>query len=210
MKKRNTRNRFTDEQQRAAVANLGNMTIAKVAEKYGCSSASLMTWKKKYSGMAKPAGRAKPVEVTTAPPESGGVKNDERLSELEEENQHLRRLLLDGFIENEAHPKLKRIAEILRGNKPNQLQEIMETLLRAEVKVDQVMVSIIEVTTPEAEEAFAEQIEAHEDGGGKPVEGSEESPPAGRVESHDDRAAEGGEEPAPSRTRRKGRTLPKG
>jgi transposase-like protein len=129
MKKRNSRNRFTDEQQRAAVADLGNMTVAKVAEKYGCSSASLMTWRKKYSGMTKLAGRARAVTVTTAPPAPVVVKNDERLSELEEENQHLRRLLLDGFIGNEAHPKLKWIAEILRDNKPNQLQEIMETLL---------------------------------------------------------------------------------
>jgi transposase-like protein len=111
------------------------MTIARVAEKYGCSSASLMTWKKKYSGMGKPAGGASTVaNVPTASPASAVIQDDERLSELKEENQHLRRLLLDGFIGNEAHPKLKRIAEILRGNKPHQLQEIMETLLVADLE----------------------------------------------------------------------------
>jgi transposase-like protein len=56
LKKAVTRNRFTEEQQRAAVTDLQNMTIAKVAAKYGCSSASLMTWKRKY-GTSKPAGR---------------------------------------------------------------------------------------------------------------------------------------------------------
>jgi transposase-like protein len=176
LKKAATRNRFTEEQQHAAVADLENMTVAKVAAKYGCSSASLMTWKKKYGGRAKPAGRAGAVRAASVHPVSAAaaLQDDRRVADLEEENKRLRRLLLDGFIAQEQQPKLQRIAGILRDNKLNQIEQIMETLLAAEMgQVEPVTVRLTEVTTPEGDTAFVEQPEVRESGGGEPAEESE-------------------------------------
>jgi hypothetical protein len=67
-------------------------------------------------------------------PAATAFQDDRRVSDLEEENKRLRRLLLDGFIAREQHPKLQLIAGILRDNRLNQLEQIMETLLAAEMR----------------------------------------------------------------------------
>jgi len=128
MAKAKVRNRFTEEQQRAAVADLATMTAKKVAKKHGCSEGSLWTWKQKLAatGAAKPGAARR-----TAAPGAPTVSID-RVTELEGENARLRRLLLDGVIQNEQNPRLKRIAEIVRDGGHNQLQEIMEALLQPE------------------------------------------------------------------------------
>ena len=125
MAKAKVRNRFTEEQQQAAVADLATMTAQEVAKKHGCSEGSLWTWKQKFAatGAAKPRAARR-----TAAPGAPTVSID-RVTELEGENARLRRLLLDGFIQNEQSPKLKRIAEIVRDGGRNQVQEIMEALL---------------------------------------------------------------------------------
>ena len=128
MAKAKVRNRFSEEQRRAAVADLATMTIDEAAKRHGCSAGSLWTWKKKFQTSAatsKPRGRRS--ATPTAP--AAGV---DRLVELEAENSRLRRMLLVGFIQNESNAKLKRIAEVLRDGGHNQLQEIMETLLASE------------------------------------------------------------------------------
>jgi transposase-like protein len=125
MAKAKVRNRFTEEQQRAAVADLATMTAKEVAKKHGCSESSLWTWKQKLAATGAPKPRA---ARRTAAPGAPTVSID-RVTELEGENARLRRLLLDGFIQNEQNPKLKRIAEIVRDGGRNQVQEIMEALL---------------------------------------------------------------------------------
>ena len=128
MAKAKVRNRFTAEQQRAAVDDLATMTAKEVARKHGCSEGSLWTWKQKLAatGAAQPRAARR-----TAAPGVPSVSID-RVTELEGENTRLRRLLLDGVIQNEQNLKLKRIAEIVREGGRNQLQEIMEGLLQPE------------------------------------------------------------------------------
>jgi len=48
MAKSKERKRFTEQQQRAAVADLSTMTIDEAAKKHGCSAGSLWTWKRKF------------------------------------------------------------------------------------------------------------------------------------------------------------------
>ena len=126
MAKAKVRNRFTAEQQRAAVADLATMTAKEVAKKHGCSEGSLWTWKQKLAatGAAKPRAARR-----TAAPGAPTIRID-RVTELEGENARLRRLLLDGVIQNEQNPRLRRIAEIVRDGGRNQVQEIMEALLQ--------------------------------------------------------------------------------
>jgi hypothetical protein len=202
LKKAATRNRFTEEQQRAAVADLQNMTIAKVVAKYGCSSASLMTWKKKYGTATKSAGRPGAVRMASAhsAPEVAAFQDDRRVADLEEENQRLRRLLLDGFIAREQHPKLQRIAGILRDNKLKQLEQIMEALVAAEMgQVEPVTVSITELTTPQSDEGFVQRIDTREDSAGEPAE-------EGQADGAGERIT-GSEEPPPFRLRRRGKIV---
>jgi hypothetical protein len=104
------------------------MTAKEVAKKHGCSENSLWTWKQKLAATGAPKPRT---PRRTAAPGAPTVSID-RVAELEGENARLRRLLLDGFIQNEQNPKLKRIAEIVRDGGRNQVQEIMEALLQPE------------------------------------------------------------------------------
>jgi transposase len=127
MAKAKVRNRFTEEQLRAAVADLATMTAKEVAKKHGCSENSLWTWKQKFAA----TGAAKPRAARRTAPGAPTV-NIDRVTELEGENARLRRLLLNGFIQNEQNPKLKRIAEIVRDGGRDQVQEIMEALLAPE------------------------------------------------------------------------------
>ena len=101
------------------------MTAKEVAKKHGCSESSLWTWKQKLAatGARKPRAAHR-----TAAPGAPTVS----VTELEGENARLRRLLLDGVIQNEQNPRLKRIAEIVRDGGRNQVQEIMEALLQPE------------------------------------------------------------------------------
>jgi transposase-like protein len=134
MAKAKVRNRFTEEQQRVAVADLANMTIEEAAKRHGCSASSLWTWKKKFqTGTAKPRSRRTAAPIAT----TASLESDQRLAdleahvaELEAEGGRLRRLILDGFIQSESNAKLRRIAEIVRDGGRNQVQEIMEVLLQ--------------------------------------------------------------------------------
>jgi transposase-like protein len=121
--------RYTEEEKRAAVADLANMTADEVARKHNCSAGSLWTWKKKYSDATKPRARR-----TGAPSTSPDrvVELEAHVAELEAEGGRLRRLLLDGFMQNEQNSKLRRIAQIARDGGPNQVKEIMEALLAPE------------------------------------------------------------------------------
>jgi transposase-like protein len=133
MKKSPTRNRFTEEQQRAAVRDMAEgMTLAKAAEKYGCSQSALSLWKNKFKSTNRRGKAAK--TVAGAAPKATALHDEQRFSDLEEENRRLRRLLLNGYISSEPHPKLKRIAQIIRDNNWNQLERIMEALLENALK----------------------------------------------------------------------------
>jgi transposase-like protein len=125
------RKEFTDEEKRVAVADLANMTIEQAAKKHRCSASSLWAWKRDFqTGTSKPRAARR---STTPGARTVSLEHDqERVAELEQENQRLRRLLLDGFIVSEHNPKLRRIAQIVRDAGKNQIQEIMETLFAPE------------------------------------------------------------------------------
>jgi transposase-like protein len=107
MAKAKVRNRFTEEQQRVAVADLENMTIEEAAKRHGCRASSLWTWKKKFqTGTAKPRSRRTAAPIAT----TASLESDQRLAdfeahvaELEAEGGRLRRLLLDGFVQSEPN-----------------------------------------------------------------------------------------------------------
>jgi hypothetical protein len=130
-KARGKRKEFTDEEKRVAVADLANMTIERRPRStgaaqvlYGRGSGIFQT------GTSKPRAARK---STSPGARTFSLEHDqERVAELEQENQRLRRLLLDGFIASEHNPKLRRIAQIVGDAGKNQIQEIMETLLAPE------------------------------------------------------------------------------
>jgi transposase-like protein len=134
MAKSKERKRFTEQQQRAAVADLSTMTIDEAAKKHGCSAGSLWTWKRKFGTTTKAGNRAgTPSAPATLARIDRMAELEAQVAELEAEGGRLRRMLLDGFITNETNPKLKRIAEIVRDGGSNQVQEIMEALLQPEL-----------------------------------------------------------------------------
>ena len=132
--------RFTDAQKQAALADLKDgMTLEQTSKKHKCSTASLMQWKKTLGASAKAAVKripAKNVSSSAIPSAQA-----DRLLELEDENkflkdenQSLRSLMLDGYIANEPHPKLRQIAKTLRAAGSNQVQRIMEIILIVEAE----------------------------------------------------------------------------
>jgi transposase-like protein len=128
-KKSSTRNRFTDEQKRAALADMaGGMTIEQTSKRYGCSPSALSNWKNQFKANGRPAKKPGPV-MAKAVAHQPEPQNGQRWSDLEQENRQLRKLLLNSYIVKEPHPKLQRIATIIRDNGWNQLQEIMEVML---------------------------------------------------------------------------------
>jgi transposase-like protein len=132
--------RFTEAEKQAALADLTDgMTLEQVSKKHKCSSASLMQWKKTVGKGAK--GAVKRTGAKVATPEPVPSMQTDRVLELENENKHLqdenrslRSLMLDGYIANEQHPKLRRIAQTLRDAGKNQLQHILKIILIAEAE----------------------------------------------------------------------------
>jgi transposase-like protein len=132
--------RFTEAEKQAALADLKDgMTLEQASKKHKCSSASLMQWKKTVGKGAK--GAVKRTGAKVAVSASAPSPQADRVLELESENNHLqdenrslRSLMLDGYIANEQHPKLKRIARTLRDAGKNQLQHILEIILIAEAE----------------------------------------------------------------------------
>jgi len=115
------------------------MTLEQASKKHKCSAASLMQWKKTFGASAKAAVK----RASTKAAGSSAIQSAQanRLMELEDENrflrdenQSLRSLMLDGYIANEPHPKLRQIAEALRDAGSNQLQRILEIILVVEVE----------------------------------------------------------------------------
>jgi len=132
--------RFTDAQKQAALADLKDgMTLEQASKKHNCSAVSLMQWKKTLAASAKTAvkrtstKRAGTSAIPSAAADQLMAVEDENKF-LKAENQTLRSLMLDGYITNEPHPKLKQIAQTLRDAGSNQLQRIMEIILLVEVE----------------------------------------------------------------------------
>jgi hypothetical protein len=132
--------RFTDAQKQAALADLKDgMTLEQASKKHKCSTASLMQWKKTLGASTKaPVKRTSATKVSSSAIPSAQAN---RLMDLEDENKFLkdenrslRRLMLDGYIAKEQHPKLRQIAQTLRDAGSNQLQRIMEIILIVEVE----------------------------------------------------------------------------
>jgi transposase-like protein len=132
--------RFSEAEKQAALADLKNgMTLEQASKKHKCSSASLMQWKKAVDQGAKVV--VKKTGAKVAMPEQVSSMQTDRVRELESENKHLqdenrslRSLMLDGYIANEEHPKLKRVAQTLCDAGKNQLQHILEIILAAEAE----------------------------------------------------------------------------
>jgi len=132
--------RFTDAQKQAALADLKDgMTLEQASKKHKCSTASLMQWKKTLGASAKAAVKRTPAKKVSSSAIPSAQAN--RLMDLEDENKFLkdenrslRRLMLDGYIAKEQHPKLRQIAQTLRDAGSNQLQRIMEIILIVEVE----------------------------------------------------------------------------
>lgn len=132
--------RFTEAEKQAALADLKDgMTLEQASKKHKCSSASLMQWKKTVGKGAKVAvkktGAKIAVSALVPSPQTDRVLELENENKhLQDENRSLRSLMLDGYIANEQHPKLKRIARTLRDAGKNQLQHILEIILVAEAE----------------------------------------------------------------------------
>jgi transposase-like protein len=132
--------RFTEAEKQAALADLKDgMTLEQASKKHKCSSASLMQWKKAVGRGSKVAVKRTGAKVASS--EAVPSMQADRVLELEGENKHLqdenrslRSLMLDGYIANEEHPKLRRIAQTLRDAGKNQLQRILEIILIAEAE----------------------------------------------------------------------------
>jgi hypothetical protein len=98
-----------------------------------------MQWKKAVGQRAKVA--VKRIGAKAATPEPVPSMQTDQILELESENKYLQdenrslwSLMLDGYIANEQHPKLKQIAQTLRDAGKNQLQHILEIILIAEAE----------------------------------------------------------------------------
>jgi hypothetical protein len=132
--------RFTDAQKQAALADLEDgMTLEQASKKHKCSTASLMQWKKTLGASGKAAIKrtsAKKVSSTAIPSAQANrlMELEDENKFLKDENRSLRSLMLDGYIAREQHPKLRRIAQILRDAGSNQLQRIMEIILVVEAE----------------------------------------------------------------------------